>query len=405
MKIGVYGGTFDPPHLGHMAAATQIKARLGLDKLLLIPAKQPPHKALDDASAPAEDRLVMTAMMADGIPPADSVAADGQELQREGASYTADTVEALAAQYPGDELWLVMGSDMFLSFHTWRTPERICAVAGICGFTRSPREELVPLEEQARRLSQSLGARAMAVALPEVVDVSSSQVRQLLAAGELQAASGLLWSQVFGYILRKGLYGVKVDLAHLPDDQLRAVSYSMMRAKRIPHVQGTEEEAVKLARRWGADVDHARRAAILHDCTKYYTVEEHFAVCRRYGVELDELERQSEKLLHAKTGAALACHVFGEPLEEQVAIYYHTTGKGDMTLLEKIIYLADYMEPHRDFPGVERLRALAYTDLDAAVALGCEMSIAEMEEKGREVHPNTRAALNSLQHGKEWEHE
>ncbi len=67
-----------------------------------------------------------------------------------------------------------------------------------------------------------------------------------------------------------------------------------------------------------------------------------------------------------------------------------------MTTLEKILYLADYMEPHRDFPGVERLRELAYVDLDAAVALGCEMSIEEMKEKGRPVHPNTQAALDSL---------
>lgn len=398
MKIGIYGGTFDPPHLGHMAAAAQVKDLLGLDKLILVPAKQPPHKALDAISAPAEDRLGMTRLMADGIAPPGSVTADDRELTRAGKSYTADTVEALAAQYPDDELWLVMGSDMFLSFHTWYAPQRICAAAGLCGFVRAAGEGTAPLEKQAAYLAQTFGARTAVLVLPEVVDVSSTQVRELLKSGDLSDAEGLLWSQVFGYILRRGLYGVTVDLAHLPDDQLRAVSYSMMYAKRIPHVQGTEEEAVKLARRWGADVDRARRAAILHDCTKYYTVEEHFAVCHRYGVELDELERQSEKLLHAKTGAALACHIFGEPREVQAAIYYHTTGKGNMTLLEKIIYLADYMEPHRDFPGVERLRELAYTDLDAAVALGCEMSIAEMKEKGRAVHPNTQAALDSLRH-------
>ncbi len=404
MKIGVYGGTFDPPHLGHMAAAAQIREKLGLDRLILIPAKQPPHKALDQNSAPPEARLRMTELMAEGIQPSGGVTVDGMELARTGASYTADTMDALAARYPDDELWLVMGSDMFLSFHTWYDPQRICAAAGICGFTRSPQEELEPLERQAERLRQTFGARAEAVVLPQVLEVSSSEVRSLLAEGKLDDASGLLWCQVYGYLLREGLYGTHADLKHLPDDQLRAVSYSMMRAKRIPHVQGTEEEAERLARRWGGNVDYARRAAILHDCTKYYTVEEHFAVCDRYGVTLDELERHGEKLLHAKTGAALAEHVFGEPPEVRDAICYHTTGKGDMTLLEKILYIADYMEPHRAFPGVERLRELAYTDLDAAVALGCEMSIAEMDEKGRVVHPNTREALNSLRHGKEWEH-
>lgn len=398
MKIGIYGGTFDPPHLGHMGAAAQIKEHLGLDKLILVPAKQPPHKELSQSSASAEDRLKMTSLMAGGILPTGSAVADGCELNREGKSYTADTVEALAAQYPGDELWLVMGSDMFLSFHSWYDPQRICGLAGICGFTRTTGEGAGPLEKQADHLRRTYGAKTAVLDLPEDIDISSSDIRRFLEAGDIKQASGFLWSQVLGYIIRQGLYGVHLDMAHLPDDQLRAVSYSMMYAKRIAHVQGTEQEAVKLAQRWGGNVCHARRAAILHDCTKYYTEQEHFALCERYGVELDALERKSEKLLHAKTGAALACHIFGEPIEVQAAIYYHTTGKGDMTLLEKILYLADYMEPNRDFPGVERLRELAYTDLDAAVALGCEMSIAEMKEKGREVHPNTQAALDSLRH-------
>lgn len=398
MKIGIYGGTFDPPHLGHMGAADQIKAHLGLDKLILIPAKQPPHKELSRNSASAQDRLEMTTLMAGGILPAASVVTDDCELTREGKSYTADTVEALAARYPGDELWLVMGSDMFLSFHTWYEPQRICDLAGICGFTRTTEEGSGPLEKQADYLRQTYGAKTAVLDLPEDIDISSSDVRRLLEAGDIQTAAGFLWSQVLGYIIRKGLYGVRLDLAHLSDDQLRAVSYSMIYAKRIAHVQGTECEAVKLAQRWGGNVNHARRAAILHDCTKYYTQQEHFALCEKYRVELDALEQQSEKLLHAKTGAALACHIFGESIEVQAAIYYHTTGKGGMTLLEKILYLADYMEPNRDFPGVERLRELAYTDLDAAVALGCQMSIAEMEEKGRKVHPNTQAALDSLRH-------
>lgn len=398
MKIGVYGGTFDPPHLGHLLGAKQIKAYLGLDKLILVPAKLPPHKELSRGSASPEDRLAMTALMADGADPTGSTVVSDCEMSREGPSYTADTIAYLSEQYPGAELWLVMGSDMFLSFHTWRAPERICALAGICGFTRVPGEDPTPLKKQAARLERSLHAKTKVLALKEDVDVSSTDVRRLLAEGELRTVSALLWSQVYGYILRKGLYDVHVDLKKLNCGQLRAVSYSMMRAKRIPHVRGTEQEAVRLAKRWGADVRTARRAAILHDCTKYYTVEEHFAICEKYAVALDPLEQKSEKLLHAKTGAALACHIFGESKTVQAAIYYHTTGKGNMSLMEKILYLADYMEPHRDFPGVERLRELAYVDLDAAVALGCEMSIAEMEEKGREVHPNTQAALDSLKH-------
>lgn len=396
MKIGIYGGTFDPPHLGHMLAAKWVKELLKLDRLILVPDKLPPHKALDDRSASPEDRLEMARLMALAIEPTGSVTVSDCELHREGKSYTADTVAELAARHPGDELWVVMGSDMFLTFEQWHKPEKICTLANICGFTRAPGEDTAPLKQEAKRLQKAYGVKTAVLTLPEDVDVSSTEVRALLEQGKHGELSSLLWSPVYGYILRRGLYGIQADLKHLTDEQLRAVSYSMMLPKRIPHVQGTEQEAVKLAKHWGADIKNARRAAILHDCTKYYTVDEHMALCQQYDIPLDPIEKGSEKLFHAKTGAALACHMFGEPREVQAAIYYHTTGKGNMTTLEKILYLADYMEPHRDFPGVEKLRALAYTDLDAAVALGCEMSIEEMNEKGRPVHPNTQAALDSL---------
>lgn len=396
MKIGIYGGTFDPPHLGHMLAAKWAKDLLGLDKLILVPAKMPPHKELDRCSASPEDRLEMTRLMSLAIEPTGSVTVSDCELRRDGKSYTADTVAELALEYPGDTLWLVMGSDMFLTFQQWRSPEKICALAHLCGFTRAPGEPVKPLKAQAKALEKEFGAKTKVLSLPEDIDISSSEVRSLLEGGKHKKLSKLLWGPVYGHILRHQLYGTTVDLKHLTNYQLRAVSYSMMLPKRIPHVQGTEQEAVKLAKRWGADTKNARRAAILHDCTKYYTVDEHMALCQQYGIPLDPIEKGAEKLFHAKTGAALACHLFGEPVEVQAAIYYHTTGKGDMSTLEKILYLADYMEPHRDFPGVEKLRALAYVDLDAAVALGCEMSIEEMNEKGRPVHPNTIAALKSL---------
>jgi nicotinate-nucleotide adenylyltransferase len=170
----------------------------------------------------------------------------------------------------------------------------------------------------------------------------------------------------------------------------------MVKAKRIPHIRGTEEEAVKLARRWGVDEDLARKAAILHDCTKYLNLDEQLKLCENYGILLDGLERQALKLLHSKTGAAIAREVYGMPQEIFEAIYWHTTGKADMTRLQKVIYIADYMEPTRDFDGVEQLRQLVYQDLDRAVLLGLEMSIEEMESMGNPVHYRTTEARDWL---------
>lgn len=222
--------------------------------------------------------------------------------------------------------------------------------------------------------------------------MSSTRLRELLARGEGQE---YLLPQVYGYILMNRLYGTHADLKRLELPELRACSYSMIRAKRVPHVMGVEEEAVRLAERWGGDEGMARRAAILHDCTKYLELDDQLRLCRQYGVELDELEQQAVKLLHAKTGACIARDIFGEPDEVyQASSGYH--GKADMTLLEKILYIADYMEPTRDFEGVEKLRELAYADLNAAVLLGAEMSVEEMTQRGNPIHPNTLAARDFL---------
>ena len=120
------------------------------------------------------------------------------------------------------------------------------------------------------------------------------------------------------------------------------------------------------------------------------------ALCAQYGIELDELEQRALKLLHSKTGAAIARSVFGVEDAVYDAIWYHTTGKPDMTRLEKILYLADYIEPSRDFPGVEELRKAVYEDLDHGLLLGLSMTIQEMEEMGNPVHHQTRDARDYL---------
>ena len=392
MRVGIYGGTFDPPHLGHMRAARAALEALALDELILIPAKLPPHKELAPGSATAEDRLAMTELMADGLLDG-RVSVSRIELDREGKSYTADTLGELRAQRPGDELFLLMGTDMYLSLQDWYRPEVIAELAVLCPFARSEGDSGALFRAQADRLAGELGARTEVVELPQVTELSSTQLRASLKEG---MGADRLWLPVWGYILRHGLYGVERDLKHLSDDELRAASYSMVLARRLAHIRGCEEEAVRLARRWGADERDARRAGILHDCTKYLGLDEQLELCRRCAIPLDELERESEKLLHSKTGAAIAKYEFGENDAVYDAIFYHTTGRGDMTLLGKILYTADYMEPNRDFPEVGELRRLAYEDLDRAVVLGTELSIAEMKEKNRVVHPNTLACYRSL---------
>lgn len=397
MKIGVYGGTFNPPHLGHLAAARAAVEKLGLDKLLLIPAAVPPHKQLPQETPALEHRMAMAEKMADALLMPKVAEVSRLELEREGKSYTSDTLEAIHKQYPGAQLWLIMGTDMFLTLHQWHDPAEILKLAGICAFGRKEQDGEAVFAPQRTFLEETYGAKVVTLTLSDLVDISSTQLRELLAGGK---GAEYLHPSVYGYILMNGLYGTHADLKHLDIPELRACSYSMVREKRVKHIRGTEEEAVRLARRWGADETYARRAGILHDCTKYLELEDQLSLCRQYGVQLDELEQVAVKLLHSKTGACIARAVFGEPDEVFWAIYWHTTAKADMTTLEKILYVADYMEPNRDFEGVERLRELAYQDLDKALLLGVETTIQEMKDRNLPVHQNTLQAQAWLrEHG------
>ncbi len=391
MNIGIYGGTFDPPHTGHVTAAKAAMKALGLDRLVLIPDAVPPHKVLPAGSAAARQRYDMAVLATAELGRRAEVS--DMELRRSGVSYTADTLEAMREQYPNDTLWLLMGSDMFLSLQDWRRPEDIMALAHIAPFSRETEDESAVFAAQKVRLEREYGAQITLVPNPQVVDISSSEVREKLARGE---GEDMLPPAVWGYIQREHLYGTHADLTHLTPEALRPIALSYLKPKRMPHVLGTEQEAVRLAEKYGADVTKARIAALLHDCTKKLDMDEQLALCARYGIALDELEQKALKLLHSKTGAAVARDVFAVDDDIYNAILYHTTGKPDMTLLEKIIYLADYIEPTRDFPGVEDLRRVVYEDLDRGLLMGLAMTIDEMETMGNPVHHMTRDARDYL---------
>lgn len=394
MKIGIYGGTFNPPHLGHVTAARAVFALLQLDKLLVIPAGLPPHKDLPDRTPNAAQRLEMTRLAAEQMGLEGKVEVLDLEISRQGKSYTSDTLEALKAQYPDDELWLLMGADMFLTLQAWHAPEKILSLAGIAAFgrTEADTEELFSVQRDYLYKTYPQ-ARIFTLTIPGVVDISSTELRSQLARGE---GGALLPPAVYGYILRQGLYGTNADLKNLPLSQLRPVALSYLKHKRIPHVLGTEQEAIRLAERYGADVHKARVAALLHDSTKKLDMDQQLELCRKYHIQLDALEQVSLKLLHAKTGAALARDVFGVDDEIYSAIWWHTTGHAGMTLLEKIIYLADYIEPSRNFPGVDKLRQVCYKDLNEGLCLGLQMTIDEMTAMGNPVHRATLEARDAL---------
>ena len=180
MKIGIYGGTFNPPHLGHLAAARTALDALKLDKLILMPAAVPPHKVLPENSPAQEHRLAMVERMADAMERPGAVEVSTLELEREGKSYTSDTLEAIHRQYPEAELWLLMGTDMFLTLQNWHEPEVICSLAHLCAFSRTQSDSGELLAVQAKYLRDTFGADVRTIQLPQITPVSSTQLRELL---------------------------------------------------------------------------------------------------------------------------------------------------------------------------------------------------------------------------------
>ena len=387
-RIGIYGGTFNPPHIGHIQAAKQAVTALGLTKLLVIPDRIAPHKQIPSGSPTPEQRLEMVRIAFRDCP---EIEVSDMELKRSGVSYSYETVLALKEQYPHAQLVLLMGTDMFLSFHTWRNPDIILENAALGVFYRGERGEAAAIEEKKAQMEQQ--GNTVYLVKNDVVNISSTQMRRLLA---FRCAGEFLPEGVLDYIRECRFYDTRTDWKHLPMEELEKVVISLLNPNRVAHVLGCRDTAVEMARHWGADETDAARAGILHDITKAIDGPLQLTLCDAYGKILSDFSKRYPKTLHALTGSLVAGRIFGENDAVVSAIEHHTTGKADMNLLEKIIYVADYMEPNRNFPGVEKLRELAFTDIDAALKLGLEMTLEHLKRQGSEVSPESRDALAFL---------
>lgn len=385
-RIGIFGGSFDPPHIGHIQSVKQAAQVLKLDRVLLIPAGMPPHKT--GCFVSGEQRLNMVRLAVAGEP---AIQVSDLEIARGGTSYTYETVETVRGLYPNAEIFLLMGSDMFLSFHSWKHPEKILANASLGVFYRGDKGERPNVEAQKAEM-EAEGHRIELIQ-NDVVEISSTQLRRMLA---FRCADAFLPEGVGDYIRQNRLYHTAADWKNLPMEQLESIVISLLKPNRVNHVLGCRDTAVALAKRWGVSETDAARAGILHDITKALDGPLQLDLCRAYGKQLSDFSKRYPKTLHALTGSMVAERIFGENEAVVSAIESHTTGKAAMNTLEKIIYVADYMEPCRNFTGVERLRELAFSDLDEALKTGLMMTLDHLANLGDEISPESRQALEYL---------
>jgi len=355
MKIGIFGGAFNPPHIGHVNAAKMAMDEYKLDLLIVIPTGTPPHKELPVGTPNPQMRLQMTENAFNDV---DRVEVSNIEVYSLDKNYTIDSVIDLKSTYTDAELFLLVGTDMYESLDSWKDSDALL-------------EAVTPV-----LLSR------------DVIDISSSEIRKMLPRRE---GREFLSDLNYSCIIKNRLYGARPDW-----DWLRECAHSMLAPQRIAHVDACEIEALRLADRWGADADDAREAAILHDITKKLDFTENMCIIAEHGVTIGKLGFREEKLLHSVTGSLLAKSEFGASNNVAEAIKWHTTGRARMTLLEKVIYIADYIESTRDFPGVEELREAAYRNIDEAMIIGLEMTITDLKERGITPNVATSAALSDL---------
>ena len=342
MRIGIYGGAFNPVHKGHIKLAEELKIKANLDKIIIMPSGQSPHKS-SSSLIDSTHRLEMCKLAFGG----DGYIVSDLEIKRQGKSYTVDTVAQLKEIYPDDELFLIMGSDMLLCFDRWYRYEDILSMVTICATTR---QGDISIDELKTYSSETLGKETVIVDF-EPFECSSTKVRNALLSGE--DATSLVPEKVLGYITENSLYTDEYT-------PIRQLLRSKLDDYRYIHSLGVADSARELAKLYGADEEKAYLSGLLHDIAKNMPKDEQLSLMEKGGVILNDAEKNNPALWHAMAGECYLRLEMGITDPEILgSVRYHTTGKAKMNLMEKIIYVADYISAERNYPDVDVMRDLS----------------------------------------------
>ncbi|MBO7217574.1 MAG: nicotinate (nicotinamide) nucleotide adenylyltransferase [Clostridia bacterium] len=385
--IAVFGGTFNPFHIGHEEMLKAINELDYIDEVLIIPSKIPPHKSVDFL-ADDDARITMCELVASKYKKARVL---DIEIKRDGKSYTIDTLLNLKNGYPQNKIFLVIGGDMAASFTEWKAYKEILDIAGLIVFSRTTTNmEDVTLSVNHLR---NLGAD-IRIIVKEISNISSTQIRNNINNVEFLERN--LPSEVFDYVLSNGTYSKKYDI-----EKFKEVLRKNLDDYRYEHSLCVADEAMLLAEIYGANKEIAYVAGLLHDVTKNFSELEHLKIFDSFGIILNDVTKKSKKLWHAISGSLYVKNYLGVDNDEIIsAIRYHTAAKSDMSLLEKIIYVADFTSADRNYPDVETMRNLSRISLEDAMLYALNYTINELKENGSPIHPDTINAYNFLLNNK-----
>ncbi len=351
-KTIIFGGTFNPAHEGHRNLLLQVMEK-GYDEAIVIPDKIPPHKS---TSASFEQRFEGVKKLFADLP---NVSVSDIENRREGKSYTYDTLCQLREMYPDKKLYFLMGSDMFLYLEKWYRAGDILNSTPIIACART-RDDFKKITEYKKLLEKNYNCDIIIYDI-NIIELSSTQLRSELV------------------------------------QRIDAHNRAHLSQKRYDHVMSVARYATYLSSFHGIDAYDAYVGAIAHDCTKYLDDAGQLEYFEKNNISLSDSDRLSPKIWHQISGAHFARHTLGIENDDIInAVRYHTTGRAGMSPLEKLVCLADSIEPTRDYDGVENMRKVAKTSLDRALLLSFDRLVEYVKIRGLNMNETTLEARDNL---------
>ncbi|GAA0124327.1 hypothetical protein UT300019_02280 [Clostridium sp. CTA-19] len=389
MKKAIFGGTFDPIHNGHMNIAYEALYKLKLDKIIFVPSGNPPHK---DKRNVTDGRIRYDIVNA-AINGEKYFEIDDYEIVRDEASYTYKTLEHFKKIESNTDWYFIVGADSLLEIEKWKNVKGLLKLCNLIVFNR-PGYDIQDVKQQKKYIEKKYKTKIMFLNVP-LVDISSTNIKKKILKGE--NIKYLIPNEVFHKILELKLYsrgcGEMVN-----ETEIYQYIRGALRPKRYTHTLGVLETAESLCEIYGCDKYKTRIAALLHDCAKNMSDDELIKITKENNlIEVDETIKHSPMLLHGFVGAYIAGEKFNiNDVDIINSIKYHTTGRPNMSILEKIIYVSDGIEPSRKFEGVDDIREVAIKDLDKALLMMYNQTIKYIISKNQLLYPKTIEARNYL---------
>ncbi|SJZ40888.1 nicotinate-nucleotide adenylyltransferase [Mycoplasmopsis verecunda] len=361
MKIGIYGGSFDPIHKGHIKIARYVINKLGLDKLLIVPSATSPFKQ-KGKKASNEDRRNMVQLVLE-----DKMELCDFELRRGGVSYTIDTVKYLKQKYPNDELFLIIGSDHVSSLPSWKDIDLISHLVRIVIVRRDRKINKINIKKYKGILLDN-----------PIFEASSTDFKK--------GYFGLVDEKVANYIQEHSLY-------------IEQLIHNNLSAKRAKHCVSTANFAAELAKAHKYDAKKAYLAGLMHDICKEYDDEQTLYLINKYEPEL--AENLPKYKYHQTAGYVWAKYGYKLKDEEILnAILCHTSMKDNMQWLDKILFIADKICEGRRFPGIQKMRELCFKNFEQGFAQVVEVTYQYNIDKGVKFSPDQEKLYNKYRGNK-----